>query len=350
MRVRFAAVFCILVAVPSFCLAQSQQTRAQQQTQSSSQSQQTRSSQQNPLTQDSQAPLHVSGNLMLQKAFRMISPVYPEIAKMAHVSGMVVLHALIAKDGTVKDLKVISGPDLLVGATLEAVKQWGYHPTLLNGQPVEVDTTVTVIFSLFSGTDRPPEPAPDLEKGAFIVGALRPPLIDPQLKAGIVKLLNITHAVVLGQQTANDFSLDFRPVILATLPATPHRDQIADAYIAKLVALLAGQEVFDRLTSIYAEHFSLEDVNAMIQFYQTPAGQKALSVMPKVMEESREAGNDVARENLPRILAELCKEYPELHGKVKFCPAPTQSESSHLIRKELRPSSLNLTPSAGAAQ
>ncbi len=274
---------------------------------------------------------------MLEKAFRMISPIYPEIAKAAHVSGTVVLRTIIAKDGSVKDVKVISGPDLLVGATMEAVKQWRYRPTLLNGQPVEVDTTVTVIYSLSdpaSGT--PPEPAPDLGRGAYIVLAQAQPVIDPQLRAGIVKLLGLTHAIALGQQTVNDLSQDFRPAILASLPATPHRDQIADSYIAKLADLLAGQEVLDRLTSIYAEHFSIEDVNAMIQFYQTAVGQKTLAVMPKVMEESRQAGNDVATENLPRIFSELCKEYPELQGKVKFCPAPSRSESSQLLKKELK--------------
>ena len=58
------------------------------------------------------------------------------------------LHAIIAKDGTIQNLEVIAGHPLLVQAALDAVRQWRYQPTLLNGEPVEVDTTIDVIFSL----------------------------------------------------------------------------------------------------------------------------------------------------------------------------------------------------------
>jgi peptidyl-prolyl cis-trans isomerase A (cyclophilin A) len=75
-------------------------------------------------------------------------PVYPIDAKQAGVSGTVVLSAVIGKDGTVKDLQVVSGPDLLQQAAFDAVKMWRYRPYLLNGEPVEVRTTVNVIFIL----------------------------------------------------------------------------------------------------------------------------------------------------------------------------------------------------------
>ena len=73
---------------------------------------------------------------------------YPADAKIAHVSGNVVLHAIIGPDGTVEKLDAISGPDVLKPAALEAVRQWSYKPYLLNGQPVEVDTTVVIHFQL----------------------------------------------------------------------------------------------------------------------------------------------------------------------------------------------------------
>jgi len=75
-------------------------------------------------------------------------PIYPPIAKAARVSGTVVLQATIGKDGAVESLHVISGPALLQQAALDAVKTWRYRPYLLNGQPVEVETTVNVIFNL----------------------------------------------------------------------------------------------------------------------------------------------------------------------------------------------------------
>ena len=76
------------------------------------------------------------------------TPVYPIDAKKAGVSGTVVLRAVIGTAGIVKDLQVVSGPDLLQQAAVDAVKQWRYRPYLLNGDPVEVRTTINIIFSL----------------------------------------------------------------------------------------------------------------------------------------------------------------------------------------------------------
>jgi protein TonB len=77
-----------------------------------------------------------------------VQPVYPPLARQTRIQGTVKLHAIIAKDGSVQQLEVLSGHPLLVQAALDAVRQWRYKPTLLNGEPVEVDTTVDVIFSL----------------------------------------------------------------------------------------------------------------------------------------------------------------------------------------------------------
>jgi peptidyl-prolyl cis-trans isomerase A (cyclophilin A) len=74
--------------------------------------------------------------------------VYPIDAKKAHVSGTVVLNAIIGRDGTVEDLQVVSGPEMLQQAALDSVKQWRYRPYLLNGEPEEVRTTINIIFTL----------------------------------------------------------------------------------------------------------------------------------------------------------------------------------------------------------
>ncbi len=76
------------------------------------------------------------------------NPVYPIEAKRAGVSGTVVLGAIIGTDGTVKELHIVQGPDLLRQASLDAVREWRYRPYLLNGQPVEVRTQINVIFTL----------------------------------------------------------------------------------------------------------------------------------------------------------------------------------------------------------
>jgi len=78
-----------------------------------------------------------------------VQPTYPQMAKIARVQGSVVLAAIIGKDGTIQNLHVVStASPLLNQAALDAVKQWRYRPYILNGEPVEVDTTVTVTFTL----------------------------------------------------------------------------------------------------------------------------------------------------------------------------------------------------------
>jgi len=80
-----------------------------------------------------------------------IKPTYPPLARQARIQGMVVLQAVIGKDGSIQNLKVVSGHPMLAPAALEAVKQWRYKPYYLNGEPVEVDTTINVNFTLAGG-------------------------------------------------------------------------------------------------------------------------------------------------------------------------------------------------------
>jgi protein TonB len=95
-----------------------------------------------------QSRIKVGGNVTAARLQNKVTPVYPPLARQTRIAGTVRLHAIIAKDGTVQQLEVMSGHPLLVQAALDAVRQWRYQPTLLNGEPVEVDTTVDVIFSL----------------------------------------------------------------------------------------------------------------------------------------------------------------------------------------------------------
>lgn len=96
-----------------------------------------------------------SGTAMPATLLSQVKPVYPAEAKAARVEGSVSFNAIIAKDGTVKDLQLSSGHPLLVQAAMDAVKQWVYKPTLLNGEPVEVQTKIDVNFSLSGGQAAP---------------------------------------------------------------------------------------------------------------------------------------------------------------------------------------------------
>ena len=79
-----------------------------------------------------------------------IEPSYPTLARAARVQGDVVLSAIISTNGQIENLQLVSGHPMLVPAAIAAVRQWRYKPYLLNGQPVEVETTITVIFTLSS--------------------------------------------------------------------------------------------------------------------------------------------------------------------------------------------------------
>lgn len=94
------------------------------------------------------ARLTVGGRVQEALILHRVIPVYPPLARQARISGTVRFTAIIAKDGTIQNLTVISGHPLLVKAATEAVRQWRYRPTLLNGDPVEVMAPIEVIFTL----------------------------------------------------------------------------------------------------------------------------------------------------------------------------------------------------------
>jgi protein TonB len=92
--------------------------------------------------------IRVGGQVESAKLIFRPTPEYPPLAKMARIQGTVKLEAIISKDGTIQDLKVLSGHPLLVKSAIDAVQRWRYQPTLLNGEPVEVVTEIDVNFAL----------------------------------------------------------------------------------------------------------------------------------------------------------------------------------------------------------
>jgi protein TonB len=90
----------------------------------------------------------VSSGVMSSRVIYQPTPVYPPIAKAARISGTVVIQATIGHDGTIQNERVVSGPAMLQQAALDAVRRWRYKPVLLDGVPVDVDTTISVVFSL----------------------------------------------------------------------------------------------------------------------------------------------------------------------------------------------------------
>lgn len=271
--------------------------------------------------------IRVGGNVQAAKLIRQPLPIYPQIAKTAHISGTVILHAIIAKDGSVQEVMYISGPPLLMRSAMDAVKQWKYEPTLLSGQPVEVDTTISVVFTL----------------GSSPSDSASAPEIDPQLKTDILHLLEVTHAAERAQSAGRTAFEPLRAQVTASMPATPNREKIVSAYFEKIIALFQGPEFTDDLVSVYSRYFSDADVIALTQFYETPAGQHLNDHLGDVMADSMKNGQQLVTSHLDVIFSELCKEYPELQGEARFCPASTDKKS------QLLPPSPQSTPNSSPA-
>jgi TonB family protein len=125
-----------------------------------------------------------------------VAAVYPPLAKTAHISGTVLLHCIIAKDGTVQNLHYVSGPPLLMKSAMDAVRQWKYQPTVVNGKKVEVDTTVSVVFTLQGPPGAPVAAVPAQATASQLADRYKPSgyvndfagVIDPKDQARLSKI------------------------------------------------------------------------------------------------------------------------------------------------------------------
>ena len=93
-------------------------------------------------------PMHISSGVAKGQLLTPIQPVYPAIARAARIQGTVVIQAIISKEGAIEQLQVISGPPMLQSAATEAVQRARYRPFMLNGEPVAVETTISIVFTL----------------------------------------------------------------------------------------------------------------------------------------------------------------------------------------------------------
>lgn len=101
-----------------------------------------------PRPAERKAAIRRGGDVLASKLVRKVEPVYPHLAKLSRVGGIVILQVTVDEEGDVSDIKILRGHPLLEEAAVQAVRQWKYSPTFLNGEPVPVTAAVTVIFSL----------------------------------------------------------------------------------------------------------------------------------------------------------------------------------------------------------
>jgi len=266
--------------------------------------------------------IRVGGNVQQAKLIKQVQPVYPETAKKANASGTVLMNVIVAKDGTVQEIQYVSGPRLLMRAAMEAVKQWQYAPTLLDGEPIEVVTTVSVNFQLSDA----PSPAPASASGA-----------DPQFRADLLKLLDVNHSWERMAEMGHQIFKSIRPLILREIPTTPDNEKIADAFEEKFVSVLQSPEMTDKLVEIYAKQLTDDDLKGLIQFYESPAGQHFNAAMPQIMSESMTLGMGIGEGAFPRIWDELCGKYPQLKETSKVCSQHEPTKESLRLGDRAKP-------------
>jgi TonB family protein len=138
------------------------------------------------------APVRVSSGVMAGLAIRTVEPVFPREAIDARVNGAVVCSVVIGKDGKVRDATVISGPEMLRKNYLEAIRQWEYRPYVLNGQPVEVITQITLTIQM--GAPSSPDATAVVAPGNVEVP---PPALPAALPPGHVR---VSSGVMAGQK------------------------------------------------------------------------------------------------------------------------------------------------------
>lgn len=278
-----------------------------------------------PATKAPPMRIRIGGNVAQAKVIHQVQAIYPETAKTAHVQGTIVIHAVIARDGTILELKYVSGPELLMKSAMDAVREWRYAPTLLNGEPVEVDTTISVVYTLGDGDGA----APSGEQESA------PKEIDPQFRADVMELLEVMNFKELFANSVKEAAKSVREQMVKVMPATPNRDKIIDEYFEKLAGLIQRPEAAEGLVRIYAKYLTDDQIKAATTFYQTPAGKHLLEVLPKIQGEAMQWGEHLAAANAKDILVELCHEYPELKGQADFCPADSEKSSQLRDREHL---------------
>ena len=261
--------------------------------------------------------MKLGGTVAAARIIKKLSPVYPPLARQTRIQGTVRLHVILSKDGSVQQLEVLSGHPLLVQSAMDAVRQWKYQPMLLNGEPVEVDTTIDVIYSLNE------DKGPDTPKLMTLV-----PSIEPHLRADILLMMKTAHMQEMSQEAGKAIFEKLRPQLFTNIKDETLRAKIADSFLAKLLHTFDEEEFSEGVVTAYAKYFNDEEVKELTKFYGTPLGQKFNKVSGNLTADLMELGQTVAKHEMPGIFQQLCEEFPEaLGGKLSGCPVGTDKKS-----------------------
>jgi len=259
-------------------------------------------------------PIRVSSGVIAKNVEAQVNPVYPPEAKAKHVQGVVIMHAVISKTGNIKNLEVISGPELLRQSAMDAVGQWKYKPYLLNGQPTEVETTINVNYTFGGDGPQSPgsgstatevEPPPPFQPISVSGGVMARTLIAKVMpvypadaKAAGVQGAVVLRALVLKSGEVEDVQVVSGPKELMGSAITAVKQWKYDPY------LLNGEPV-DVETAITV-NYSLDD--SAMPVGPSPQGNNSGLAVRKI-------GGGVSA---PVVIYQVAPEYSPEAKKVKF--------------------------------
>jgi TonB family protein len=261
----------------------------------------------------------IDGNNMAARVLKIALPSYPKDLQDAHVAGTVILRAVIGKDGTMARVDALSGPQQLWRVTTDAVKRWRFQPTVVEGVPVEVSTTISIDFA----PGRAPRYA---QQGAAMPQTAE--AMDPQLRADILRLIDATHLRKTMRDYGRQMMETMRPSIEDSLPETANRKEILGEVEQKMTAALQSDAATDQIIMVYAKYLTDDDARSVAAFYESPAGQRFNSISVQMEDDLSQSGEQFAMENLDLILKGLCASHPELRGKADFCRQNSHQRSA----------------------
>jgi uncharacterized protein len=156
--------------------------------------------------------------------------------------------------------------------------------------------------------------------------------VDPAKEAAIRHLMEITGTSKLGDQIVGAITTRVHDGMARRL--SPDRLQkFMDTFGQDLQSRVSAEQIDDAIIPIYSQHFSLEDIQGMTQFYESPLGQRAVKIMPQIYQEAQKAGGDMGQKGTLETLREMTAEYPELKAvlppednpKPSLAPAPSSA-------------------------
>jgi len=173
-------------------------------------------------------PIREGGNVQAARLIKRVNPAYPPLAAQSHISGTVRLHAIIGKEGTVREVDALSGHPLLLQSAINAVKQWQYRPTLLNGRPVEVETTIDVEFNLagVAPSAGPETKAPNTPTGTSSTATEPPPAAKSPCTFGRIEFSEQGNRLVGSVPYTYQGSFSLNLVALRGIPLNRNKQPI----------------------------------------------------------------------------------------------------------------------------